>query len=178
MSTCHTFKRPLMSPVATRVESWLKPAQVTESLWPARKSGQKEKKVSGYLVLETHDPVIWPLERTRGEKDRQTNPRIGTPMRCCFRNQHPQVSPGIQCWRSTQPFPCSPGLRLPHHVHSTPLPEIPTSSCLPKYCCARTASSQAFPGLPWQVSASLCPGQTMLLSGLQASIGSTQNGGQ
>lgn len=32
VSTCHTFKRPLMSPVATRVESWLKPAQVTESL--------------------------------------------------------------------------------------------------------------------------------------------------
>lgn len=45
VSTCHTFKRPLMSPVATRVESWLKPAQVTESLWPAGKSEQREENV-------------------------------------------------------------------------------------------------------------------------------------
>lgn len=40
VSTCHTFKRPLMSPVATRVESWQKPAHVTESLWPAKRNGQ------------------------------------------------------------------------------------------------------------------------------------------
>lgn len=29
-----------MSPVATRVESWLKPAHVTESLWPAKRIRQ------------------------------------------------------------------------------------------------------------------------------------------
>ena len=64
VSTCHTFKRPLMSPVATRVESWLKPAQVTESLWPSKKSGQKQRKKIGYLVLGACDSGIWPPERT------------------------------------------------------------------------------------------------------------------
>lgn len=68
VSTCHTFKRPLMSPVATRVESWLKAAQVTESLWPAEKRGQEEKRASAYLVLGTRDPGIWPPERTSWEK--------------------------------------------------------------------------------------------------------------
>lgn len=67
VSTCHTFKRPLMSPVATRVESWLKPAQVTESLWPAE-SGQKEKRMSGNLVLGIQDPGIRPPESTSWEK--------------------------------------------------------------------------------------------------------------
>lgn len=67
VSTCHTFKRPLMSPVATRVESWLKPAQVTESLWPAE-SEQKEKRMSGYLVLGIQDPGVRPPESTSLEK--------------------------------------------------------------------------------------------------------------
>lgn len=56
-----------MSPVATRVESWLKPAQVTESLWPAE-SGQKEKRMSGNLVLGIQDPGIRPPESTSWEK--------------------------------------------------------------------------------------------------------------
>lgn len=128
-----------MSPVATRVESWLKPAQVTESLWPARKSGQKEKKVSGYLVLETHDPVIWPLERTRGEKDRQTNPRIGTPMRCCFRNQHP---------RSPQGFNAGVPLNHSHAAQAYVFPILSTPHLCLKYPHPPVCPNTAVPGLP------------------------------
>ena len=107
VSTCHTFKRPLMSPVATRVESWLKPAQVTESLWPAKKSGQKEKRTSGYLVLGTQDPAIWPPERTSWEKKGWVPAEQVTKLRAAPGANIPMSPQGRHCWPPTQPRPMS-----------------------------------------------------------------------
>lgn len=90
VSTCHTFKRPLMSPVATRLESWLKPAQVTESLWPARESRQKERKTSGF-------PGVSPPERTSSveKKSESHHPTItGDQTHCHSRSRYPQISSG------------------------------------------------------------------------------------
>lgn len=104
VSTCHTFKRPLMSPVATRVESWLKPAQVTESLWPARESRQK----SGVNLTTPHNrgSNSLPLQQSKPPGHLRGD-RAGLPLN--------------HAWPSLCPS---------RSVHSTPLPKIPA----PPFC--------------------------------------------
>lgn len=59
-STFQTLIKPPMSPVATREESWLNMAHVTESLWPAETRGNKDYTCHLYpqtklWCLFTHD---------------------------------------------------------------------------------------------------------------------------
>lgn len=115
VSTCHTFKRPLMSPVATRVESWLKPAQVTESLWPARAVGRKRGE------YQAPERTSWGGKKSESQRPAKTRART----HCHSRRQHPQVSSGVTtpASHSTTPNPACvfPALSTPHLCPKHPL---------------------------------------------------------